>query len=211
MEYISVKNLEKYLPGYKDRTLSWLKLYFRNAIDTKNNTAHTSIFNDEKFQELDEIDQIRFLKLACMQADTGKPVPMTDRNIAWMGWNTKKRPKSKTLQMLQSFLIVCNSPPKNPAPQNRIDKEKEEDKEEEVRHTRLQFVKLTDKEYESLVGKFGELKAKEWIEELNGAVGSKGYKYKSHYLTILNWARKDAKDSGKTGGSPKKLDETYIR
>ncbi|GAI97394.1 unnamed protein product, partial [marine sediment metagenome] len=130
MEYVSVKNLEKYLPGYKDRTLSWIKLYFRNAIDTKNNTTHTSIFNDEKFQELDEIDQIRFLKLACMQADTGKPVPMTDRNVAWMGWNTKKRPKSKTLLMLQSFLIVCNSPSKTSVPQNRIEKNRiEEDKE----------------------------------------------------------------------------------
>lgn len=78
--------------------------------------------------------------------------------------------------------------------QNQKGNSKENQNEKrETKHTHLQFVKLTNKEYESLVKKFGELKAKEWIEELNGAVGSKGYVYKSHYLTILNWARKEKK------------------
>lgn len=27
MEYITVKNLEKYHPGYKDRTMTWAKIH----------------------------------------------------------------------------------------------------------------------------------------------------------------------------------------
>lgn len=123
MQYIHVKNLEKYLPGYTDRVFAWLKIYFRDTIDTKNKTKHTGIFNDVGFQELDEIDRYRFIALACMEAACRKPVPLTDRNMLWMGWNLKKRSKSKTLQMLQRF-IVSVTEKEVPVPQSRVDKEK---------------------------------------------------------------------------------------
>ncbi len=75
----------------------------------------------------------------------------------------------------------------------------------------IEFVKLTDSEHSKLVEKFGSEETEQRIAALNDYIGSKGKRYSSHYHTILTWARKDAKDSGKTGGSPKKLDETYIR
>jgi len=50
-------------------------------------------------------------------------------------------------------------------------------------------VKLTKEEWEKLGDKLGTLR-EEMIEELDTGIESKGYKYKSHYATILSWARR---------------------
>jgi len=60
-----------------------------------------------------------------------------------------------------------------------------------------EFVFLTVKEYEKLIERFGKELTDEKIENLNNGIGSKGYKYKSHYHTILSWDRKDKKDDSK--------------
>jgi len=54
---------------------------------------------------------------------------------------------------------------------------------------------LTDDEYEKLKTKFGDT-LPEKIENLSQGIESKGYKYNSHYATILNW---DRRDKGKEG------------
>jgi hypothetical protein len=74
----------------------------------------------------------------------------------------------------------------------------------------LDFVFLTEDEYTKLKGSLGKKSADDWIAELNGAIGSKGYKYKSHYLTILNWDRK-AKKSGNTRTDKRKTQRTTNR
>ena len=53
-------------------------------------------------------------------------------------------------------------------------------------------VLLTDSEYQKLKDKFMDYEEK--IENLSNYIASKGAKYKSHYATILNWARHDEKD-----------------
>jgi len=55
----------------------------------------------------------------------------------------------------------------------------------------LEFVYLTDDQYQKLLSKFGEQEAKARVEKLNNYIGSKGNKYKSHYHTILTWANRD--------------------
>lgn len=55
----------------------------------------------------------------------------------------------------------------------------------------LEFVWLTLEEYQKLVENFGDKGAQDKIAALNNYIGSKGTKYKSHYHTILSWARKD--------------------
>ena len=50
---------------------------------------------------------------------------------------------------------------------------------------------MTKEEYEKLVDKFGKTIAESLIDKLNNGIGSKGYKYQSHYHTILNWAKRD--------------------
>lgn len=51
-------------------------------------------------------------------------------------------------------------------------------------------VLLTDEEYIKLQEKFPH-DYSERIENMSEGIARKGYKYKSHYLAILNWAKKD--------------------
>ena len=53
-----------------------------------------------------------------------------------------------------------------------------------------EFARLTPDEHTKLIDKFGNARTADWIEDLNGYLGSTGKKYDSHYLTILNWNRK---------------------
>lgn len=55
---------------------------------------------------------------------------------------------------------------------------------------------LTDEEYDKLKIKFGDV-TKTKIEALSLGIESKGYKYKSHYATLLHWDLKDAKAKDK--------------
>jgi len=66
-----------------------------------------------------------------------------------------------------------------------------------------EFVSLTKEEHQKLIKKFGEQQTKEKIEDLNLGIGSKGYKYKSHYHTILNWHRRREKEGKAKSGEEK--------
>ena len=55
---------------------------------------------------------------------------------------------------------------------------------------------MTTEERKKLNDKFGFNEANERVERLSGYIASKGKKYKSHYATILNWARKDGQENG---------------
>lgn len=64
-------------------------------------------------------------------------------------------------------------------------------------------VLLSDDEYEKL-GKAYPRHREDLIENLSRGIESKGYKYKNHYATILNWAKRDGiapSDSRDFGGS----------
>ncbi len=61
-------------------------------------------------------------------------------------------------------------------------------------------VYLTDEEHQKLVGQFAEQGTLERINVLSAAIGSKGYKYKSHYLTILHWEMMRQKGAQRKGG-----------
>lgn len=55
----------------------------------------------------------------------------------------------------------------------------------------LEFVFLTETEYQNLVDRFWKRFTDESIEKLNNYIWSTGKKYKSHYYTILNWSKKE--------------------
>lgn len=60
-------------------------------------------------------------------------------------------------------------------------------------------VLLTLPEYSDLVKRFGEMGASNRIRDADLYFGSRGNagKYKSHYLTILAWSRKEQRDAGR--------------
>ena len=50
-------------------------------------------------------------------------------------------------------------------------------------------VKMTKDEYHKLLEKFGDELAHSYIDQLDLALGTKNYGYKSHYMAILKWER----------------------
>ena len=62
------------------------------------------------------------------------------------------------------------------------------------RYGEFNNVLLTDEQYNKLRDKYSDNGAKDWIEILSRGIASKGYKYKDHYATILNWVHRDEKD-----------------
>ena len=63
--------------------------------------------------------------------------------------------------------------------------------EREMKVKYMSAVLLMPTEYEKLIEKFGEKKTLDMIENLDYYIGSKGKQYKSHYMTILSWDKKD--------------------
>ncbi len=69
---------------------------------------------------------------------------------------------------------------------------KVKEKETKVNKNRYgEYVLLTTDEFNKLKEQFGEVKTQDKIENLDLYIGSKGKKYKSHYMTILSWDKKD--------------------
>ena len=99
MEYIHIKNIEKYHPGYKDRTLLWGKIFINMA----DGDPDTEMIENE-------IDWARFVKMILLELRAQKPLPNTEAFWTRKGFNLKKRPISLTLQMLQNFIEVVTEP-----------------------------------------------------------------------------------------------------
>ncbi len=115
MNYIHVKNLEKYNPGYTDREAIWAKLYF-------------SILDDYEFGSLCEIDKWRFICLILIETKTKKPVPVDNLYLERFGFSDlKKRPISLTLDMLHNFLETVTQDLK----ECNVEKRREEKNREE--------------------------------------------------------------------------------
>lgn len=65
----------------------------------------------------------------------------------------------------------------------------------------FQNVRMTTEEFEKLVQAEGAERANALIDELSSYLASSGKRYKSHYATLLNWARrkdKEKKDAPKS-------------
>ena len=60
-----------------------------------------------------------------------------------------------------------------------------------VKKKYLDFVLLTEEEYNKLIERYWKWTITRKIEDLNNYIGSKWKKYKSHYFTILEWLRKE--------------------
>ena len=78
-------------------------------------------------------------------------------------------------------------------------------KVEKNKYGEFKNVLLTDEEYQKLKDRFNDYEEK--IENLSYYLKSKGDKYKSHYGTILNWARKEEKTNNVPSWFNKKLEK----
>ena len=116
MEYIHVKNLEKYHPGYTDRELKWGKVYF------------TIVQGDPEFELIvNEVDKWRFIAMVCLELEAKKALPNIE--AYWIKkFDIKKRSMSLTLQMLHNFIEVVTDEKQNTCIEKRRE-DKEEDKD----------------------------------------------------------------------------------
>jgi len=174
MQYIHVKSLEDYNPGYKDRSLIWCKVYF------------SMLNSDPEFEMIEEIDKWRYVAFIMIELQTKQPIPYNKDYLARKGFNNRKRSIDLTLKMLHNFVEVRN----DGVTQSRVDKSRVEEKRVE-KSRYMEFVLLTVEEYEKLINLVGEHHTKRYIEQLNNYIGSKGKKYASHYHTIYGWITKN--------------------
>jgi hypothetical protein len=134
MEFIHIRNLEKYHLDYRDRTLIWCKAYF-------------SMLNaDPDFEMLCEIDKWRFIALIMLELQIKKPVPLDKEYLQRKGFNLKTRPIHLTLQMLHTLIEVRNET----VTQSRVDKSRVEESrvEKSVSVSDESFIKDLKEKYD---------------------------------------------------------------
>lgn len=115
MNYIHIKNLEKFHPKYKDRTLQWAKIYFK------------MIQGDPETEMLHEIDRGRLISFILLELQAKEPIPNNDEYFRRKGFAIEIRPMSLTIEMLHNFILVVTELQRY----DYVDKEKEEDKDKE--------------------------------------------------------------------------------
>ena len=114
MQYIHIRSLEKYHPGYKDRTLQWAKIHFKMVQGDPDCEMITN-----------EIDWGRLIKLIILELEAQTPIPLDNVYLTRKGFDIEKRPMSLTIQVLHNFIELVTETPR------RVDKDKEEDKDKE--------------------------------------------------------------------------------
>lgn len=120
MDFIHIRSLEKYHPGYKDRTLQWGKIHFRMVQGDPDCELITN-----------EIDWGRLIRFILLELEAQKPIPLDTSYLTKKGFDLKKRPISLTIQMLHNFIEVIHGDVGMPTDTRHVDKEKEEDKDKE--------------------------------------------------------------------------------
>lgn len=118
MNFVHIKNLNKYHPGYKDRTLQWAKIYFKTVQGDPDCEMIT-----------DEIDWARLIKFIILELEAQRPIPIDDTYLTKKGFNLKRRPISLTIQMLHNFIEVIHSESEIRV----LEKEEDKDKDKEVK------------------------------------------------------------------------------
>lgn len=157
MEYWHLKNLDKYIPNYKDRTNSWIKLYFRDSQHPQNKDIHYhNLLTDQEVEQLDELNRYRLISIMLVEALLGRPIPVEqkahNKYTLLMGWDLRKCPISRTRRLLQPFIEVCYSDSKRPnAVTERANTEKEKEKEKEIYRRPRKFTPPTVEEVQGYI------------------------------------------------------------
>lgn len=129
--------------------------------------------------DIDAIDKELWSKNQIVWSENfaGRAKPVFDKR----GTLTPDRPEIETNEPTEESQT-------QPAPRR---KKKADDDPEMKKYA--EFVSMEEREYQSLVEKYGEKATEKLIELLDNYKGSSGKKYKSDYRAILNWVVDKAK------------------
>lgn len=153
------------------------------------------------------IDDSRLIEMSKRQVDASKT--NNRRTIDEQKTNTDKNRIDKN--SIEEISID-----KNRIDKNRVDNKEKSIKEKDaakaaapVKHKYGEYnnVLLTDEELDKLIAEFPDYQKR--IENLSNYIASTGKKYKSHYATIKNWARRDGEKQNVKGAKAQELDSFY--
>lgn len=153
------------------------------------------------------IDDSRLIEMSKRQVDASKT--NNRRTIDEQKTNTDKNRIDKN--SIEEISID-----KNRIDKNRVDNKEKSIKEKDaakaatpVKHKYGEYnnVLLTDEELDKLIAEFPDYQKR--IENLSNYIASTGKKYKSHYATIKNWARRDGEKQDVKGAKAQELDSFY--
>lgn len=153
------------------------------------------------------IDDSRLIEMSKRQVDASKT--NNRRTIDEQKTNTDKNRIDKN--RIEEISIDKNSIDKT-----RVDNKEKSIKEKDaakaaapVKHKYGEYnnVLLTDEELDKLIAEFPDYQKR--IENLSNYIASTGKKYKSHYATIKNWARRDGEKQNVKGAKAQELDSFY--
>ena len=106
--------------------------------------------------------------------------------VKYSDFQSSKEKRNQASNQVSNFQATKKQPTSNQ--QVTTIKERKEEKEE--KRIYIEFVSLTDSEYQKLVEEHGEIATKRMIEILDNYKGANGKKYDSDYRAILNWVVK---------------------
>lgn len=195
----------KNMPNGKDYIIFYLSLMLE-SVETVGHLRFTSLvpYNDEMLSSVTDtnIDIVRsaikiFCELGMMQIFDDGTIFMTEvPKITGKECESAERVRKYRLKQQQekNKMLQCNTDVTKC--NTYIDKDKykkEKIKEDKKKYGEFENVLLTDEEYHKL--DISNLLT--YIEKLSSYIASTGKRYKSHYATILNWSRKDGKNTNK--------------
>lgn len=178
MKYVHVRNLEKYHPGYKDRTLQWAKIHFRMA---QGDPDCEMIHN--------EVDWGRLIKLILLELEAQQPLPNQDSYWRKKGFDVKNRPMSLTLKMIHNFIEPVESVP----PREDKDKENKKKRETAPQTDFLETIKANPA-YKHIDVDNELAKMDAWLSTRPGRKKSRQF--------VLNWLNRIEKPIGPAAAKP---------
>jgi rubrerythrin len=188
MEYLKIRNWAKWQSYRADRGQPpWIKI-------------HRRVMRNPEWVSLTDAERGQLVAIWLLAADHDGVIPASPEVIQKLCYLTKPPDLNKftDLGFIENGwrhvgVTLASNGSQRDSPEAKAETEKNRIEESRNMPAYGQFknVKLTDDEFTKLKGQFGIEDAKRRIEALSEYLSSKGKKYKSHYATILTWARKD--------------------
>ena len=189
MKYIKIADWDEFQAYKDDRPMHWIKL-------------HKKLLRSRRFnKDLTEIEQLQLIKLWLLAAEKGNEMEWDEEWIRTEIRTKKPISMDKFISLGYITMYEKNGDDVKDCTDSyesvpRVDKSRVDKSRVDKKQKFLEFIFLTDEEYKKLVDKFGKDRTDGLIQDLNDDIGSKGYKYKSHYHTILQWSKRKFGNGG---------------
>lgn len=94
MKYLHVKKLMEHHPRYKDRDITWIRVYF-DMLDC----------DSPEYKNLVELDKWRYIAFIVLEMILGKEIPLDEDYLAGKGFNFAERPLHITLEAIKELTM----------------------------------------------------------------------------------------------------------